>query len=75
MFDKGICESNHGTICPAKCIASDGELQQRGVFTAYPSTLKARDEDAGPYSGNQHVYISPSVENVRDNNYLLMCAV
>jgi hypothetical protein len=75
MFDEGICESNHGTICPTKCIVSDGELQQGGVFTAYPTTLKACHEDAGPYSGNRHVYISPSIENVHDNKYLFMCAV
>jgi hypothetical protein len=68
MFDEGICESNHGTICPSKCIVSDRELQQGGVFTAYPSILKARHEDARPYSGN-HVYISPSMESVHDSKY------
>lgn len=62
MFDERVCESNHGSICSAKCIVSDGELQQGGVFTAYPSTLKASHEDTGPYSGNQHVYITPSME-------------
>jgi hypothetical protein len=63
MFDERICESNHGPICPAKYIISDGELQQGGVFTTYPSTLKACHENAGPYSGNQLVYISPTMES------------
>lgn len=59
MFDEGICESNHGSICSAKCAVSGRELQQRGVHTAHSSTPKACHEDAGPYPGNQHVLFPP----------------
>jgi hypothetical protein len=53
MFDEGICESNHGSICSAKYTISDRELQQGGIFTAHPSAPKACYEDAGSYPGSQ----------------------
>jgi len=62
MFDEGICESNYGSICPAKCTVSDRKLQQGRVLTAHPSTPKARHEDAGPYSGNHLVHIFTSIQ-------------
>jgi hypothetical protein len=41
-------------------------MQQRGVFTAHPSTSEACHEDAGSYSGNQHIYIfSPTESKAR----------
>lgn len=63
MFDEGICESDHGSICSAKYTVSDRELQQGWIFTAHPSTPKACHEDAGSYPGNQHVHVFPPTDS------------